>query len=200
MFTGIVEAVGSVAALAHHADGGARLVLGDVPFAGTLKLGDSVAVNGCCLTVVAHDDATVAFDLLQQTLDVTNLGRLAPADPVNLERALAAGARFDGHFVQGHIDRTAGVLAYESAGQDHRLVVAIPEGSAQLFIPRGSITVDGISLTIAERAADAFTCWITPHTHAVTALRAFTAGRLVNLEFDMIVKAVDHIIAARASA
>ncbi len=200
MFTGIVEAVGSVAALTHRPDGGARLVLADVPFAGNLKLGDSVAVNGCCLTVVATADDTVAFDLLQQTLDVTSLGRLAAADPVNLERALAAGARFDGHFVQGHIDRTAAVVAYEPAGQDHRLVVAIPEGTAQLFSPRGSITVDGISLTIAERSRDAFTCWITPHTHAVTALRFITAGRLVNLEFDMIVKAVDHILAARAMA
>jgi riboflavin synthase len=197
MFTGIVETTATVASLA-PTDGGARLVLEGVAFAAELAIGESVAVNGCCLTVVSTGPQSASFDLLRQTLDVTNLGAVTSGQLVNLERALAAGARLSGHFVQGHIDETAEVLRYEPSGSDHVLTVRIPPGRAGLLIPRGSITVDGVSLTIASLRPDAFTCWIIPHTHGVTALHSFSAGRLVNLEFDMMVKAIDHILALRA--
>jgi riboflavin synthase len=197
MFTGIVESTAAVAAL-DPTNGGARLTLGDVPFAAELAIGESVAVNGCCLTVVSTGPQTVSFDLLRQTLEVTNLGSLAAGQPVNLERALMAGSRLSGHFVQGHIDRTAEVISYVPAGNDHVLTIRIPSGCASLLIPRGSITVDGISLTIASLQPDAFTCWIIPHTHEITALRHVTAGHMVNLEFDFMVKAIDHILTLRA--
>lgn len=199
MFTGIVESTAKVASLTPSL-GGARLTLSGVPFASELSLGESVAVNGCCLTVVHSSADSVAFDLLRQTLDVTNLGTLQHGSTVNLERSLSVGARLSGHFVQGHIDQTATVLAYETIGQDHRFVISIPENAAALLIPRGSITIDGISLTIADRSPTDFTCWITPHTHAVTTLASFSKGRLVNLEFDMLVKAIDHVLALRAAA
>lgn len=197
MFTGIVASTARVAAL-EPVNGGARLTLTEVPFAADLAMGESVAVNGCCLTVVSTGPQAVGFDLLRQTLDVTNLGALATGQTVNLERALVAGARLSGHFVQGHIDRTAEVVSYVPAGSDHVLTIRIPSGCAPLLIPRGSITVDGISLTIASLQPDAFTCWIIPHTHEITALQHITAGHRVNLEFDFMVKAIDHILRLRA--
>jgi riboflavin synthase len=196
MFTGIVEATGRVAQLQATAEGG-RLELSAVPFAGELTLGESVAVNGCCLTVVEASGDTVKFDLLQQTLRLTNLGTLTPGDPVNLERALQVGARFSGHFVQGHVDGTGEILTWEPHGQDYKLEVRLPAEFHSLLIPRGSITIDGISLTAAELGKDTVTAWITPHTRAVTNLAATAPGRLVNLEMDMLAKYVGQILAHR---
>jgi riboflavin synthase len=196
MFTGIVEATGRVIRLRATADGG-RLELGGVPFAAELKPGESVAVNGCCLTVVEFTPDAAAFDLLQETLRVTNLGGLSPGDEVNLERAMQAGGRFSGHFVQGHVDGTGTILAWEPHGQDFRLEVGVPEALHRLIIPRGSITIDGISLTAAEIGKASVTAWITPHTREVTNLRHASTGRPVNLEIDMFAKYVEQLLDRR---
>jgi riboflavin synthase len=197
MFTGIVEATGTVEHLRATPDG-ARLELSAVPFAGELSLGESVAVNGCCLTVVEFSAGIVKFDLLQQTLRLTNLGSLNSGDSVNLERAMQAGARFSGHFVQGHVDGTGSILAWEPCGQDYRLEVSVPAEFHRLIIPRGSITVDGISLTVAEIVPGGITMWITPHTRAVTNLLTALPGRRVNLEIDMFAKYIDQLLLRRA--
>lgn len=198
MFTGIVETTGRVAKLEATADGG-RLELVDVSFAAELALGESVAVNGCCLTVVSTAGGIVKFDLLQQTLRLTNLGDLAPGDAVNLERAMQAGGRFSGHFVQGHVDGTGRILAWEPHGQDYRLEVSIPAELHRLVILRGSITIDGMSLTAAEVGTESVTIWITPHTRAVTNLRTAEAGRRVNIEIDMLAKYVEQLLDRRMS-
>jgi riboflavin synthase len=184
MFTGIVEATASVAALSATPDGG-HLVLASVAFARELALGESVAVNGCCLTVVQAEADRVHFDLLRQTLDLTNLGDLVAGQAVNLERAMRLGDRLSGHIVQGHIDSTGTILAYEAVGMDHRLQVQLHAEHVRQVLPKGSITLDGMSLTVAECDATSVTAWITPHTHAVTTLRAARAGQRVNVEFDM---------------
>ena len=196
MFTGIVESTGWVESLTVSPEGG-YLVLGGVEFADDLKLGESVAVNGCCLTVVSSSEGRAAFDLLQETLRVTNLGRLTPGGAVNLERAMRAGDRLSGHFVQGHVDSTAEILAYESDGQDHRYTVSLPRDGQRLVVPKGSITVNGISLTVTGLEADRFTLWITPHTHKVTTLRHACAGQLVNLEYDFLGKQVERLLELR---
>ena len=199
MFTGIVEVTGRVARLHATAEGG-RLELADVPFAAELSMGESVAVNGCCLTVVESAAGAVMFDLLQETLRVTNLGDLAAGDAVNLERAMQAGGRFSGHFVQGHVDGTGTILGWDPHGQDYRLEVSVPDGLHRLIIPRGSITIDGISLTAAEIGKGSVTMWITPHTRVVTNLSTASAGRRVNLEIDMLAKYVDQLLVRRAEA
>ncbi len=198
MFTGIVEATGRVARLQAAAEG-ARLELSGVPFAGDLALGESVAVNGCCLTVVEAGGDGAKFDLLQQTLRLTNLGDLVAGDVVNLERAMQVGGRFSGHFVQGHVDGTSEVLAWEPHGQDYKLEVSLPAEMHRLIIPRGSITLDGISLTAAEIGKSSVTAWITPHTRAVTNLATVAAGRRMNVEVDMLAKYVDQLLEGRAS-
>lgn len=195
MFTGIVETTGRVARLQSTAEGH-RLELCGVPFAAELAIGESVAVNGCCLTVVESAGDSVKFDLLQQTLRLTNLGGLAAGDAVNLERAMQAAGRFSGHFVQGHIDGTGEILAWEPHGQDYRLDVSVPPELHRLIIPRGSITIDGISLTAAEVGKESVTAWITPHTCAVTNLMTVTTGRRVNLEVDMLAKYVEQMLDA----
>ena len=196
MFTGIVETTGWVESLT-VTPGGGHLVLGGVEFAEDLALGESVAVNGCCLTVVSSGPGRAAFDLLQETLRLTILGALTSGDAVNLERAMRVGDRLSGHFVQGHIDGTASILAYEPDGQDHRYTVSLPEAGQRLLVPKGSITVNGISLTVTGLEADRFTLWITPHTHAVTTLCHARAGQLVNLEYDFLGKQVERLLALR---
>ena len=189
MFTGIIETAAEVAAVEATAGGG-RLVLCGVPFAGELAAGESVAVNGCCLTVTeagpSRDGGTVRFDLLAETLRVTNLGGLAPGALVNLERALRAGDRLSGHYVQGHVDTVAEVLDLSSCGRDHRYEVALPAAFAAQVISRGSIALDGISLTVAEILPASVVCWIIPHTLAVTNLRERRRGDRVNVEYDVI--------------
>ena len=140
MFTGLVETTGTVVGFT-PIDGGARLTL-DIPFGSELSLGDSVAVNGCCLTVDALDGNRVSFDLLSQTIRVTSLGNLKPGSLVNLERAMSAMDRFGGHFVMGHVDNTGTIAALEPVGQDHRLEVRIPDELARYCIDKGSIPDD----------------------------------------------------------
>ena len=192
MFTGLVETTGRVRSLEQRGEQ-ARLSL-EIPFAAELEMGESVAVNGCCLTVAAMDPAGADFDLLGQTLAITSLGDLTDGSTVNLERALRAGDRFGGHFVQGHVDATGEVLALEERGQDHILDVALPGEIERLCIDKGSLCVDGISLTIAELGQGRARFWITPHTFEATHLRGLKAGMRVNLEADMLAKHVARLM------
>jgi len=186
MFTGLVESVGRVQALETRGEG-ARLTL-EAPLASELRLGESLAVNGCCLTVTSTVDNRVVFDLLHETLARTNLGRLAQGSLVNLERALRADGRFGGHFVQGHIDTTSEVVMAERRAEDLNLVIAIPPGGARYFIEKGSVAINGVSLTVATLSEDSFTLWIIPHTLQETNLGDLRPGDRVNLEYDMLAK------------
>lgn len=197
MFTGLVEASGTVVSLESKGEQ-ARLVL-EIPFATELALGDSVAINGCCLTVAEFSSAGIAFDLLAQTLRVTSLGNLSAGSTVNLERAMMVGERFGGHFVQGHVDGTGEITRLEANGQDHIVGVALPPDIHRLCIDKGSLTVDGISLTIAELTVGEAVFWITPHTWDHTHLHLAGVGQAVNLEVDLLAKYVDKLLAARMS-
>ena len=191
MFTGIIEATGDIRRITPLADGGARLSIG-LPFADELAMGESVAVNGCCLTVTEVQGDEVGFDLLQQTLNVTNLGAQQVGSVVNLERSLRTDSRLSGHLVQGHVDQTASILAIRPQGQDTMIQVTLPIEGIGLVISRGSIAVDGISLTIAELDENRFTLWIIPHTLDVTNLGKKRIGDTVNLEFDLLGKYVQR--------
>lgn len=195
MFTGLVEATGTVIKLESKGDQ-ARLSLA-VPFAEELALGDSVAVNGCCLTVAALSPEEVSFDLLLQTLKVSSLGALESGSLVNLERAMMVGDRFGGHFVQGHVDGTGQISRLETNGQDHVLEVLLPPEIHRLCIDKGSLTIDGISLTIAEVTAEGAIFWIIPHTWENTHLPQAHLGQAVNLEVDLLAKYVDKLLMAR---
>ncbi|MEM9016788.1 MAG: riboflavin synthase, partial [Verrucomicrobiota bacterium] len=128
-----------------------------------------------------------------ETMRVTNLGDLETGSPVNLERSLRIGDRLSGHFVQGHVDACAEIINYEEVGQDHRFTVALPREFAHLMVHKGSICVNGISLTVAELEDDRFTLWIIPHTHEVTSLKAAKVGSRVNLEFDLLAKHLERL-------
>ena len=201
MFTGLVEFTGTVLSLENRGKSAHLQLAVPASLAAATALGDSVAVNGCCLTVTAihlHQHPPVlAFDLLAQTLRVTSLGELSPGSLVNLERALQMGERFGGHFVQGHVDDTVTVLDWSPHGQDHRLVVSLPQAGRGLVIPKGSLCLDGISLTAAEVSSDTVTCWIIPHTLENTHLQAMQSGRRMNVEFDLLGKYVQSLLEAR---
>ena len=188
MFTGLVESLGKVVFLEEKGEQ-ARLSIA-IPFSAELSLGDSVAVNGCCLTVAGISEMAIAFDVLAQTLRVTSLGKLAAGSLVNLERALRMGDRLGGHFVQGHVDGTGAILSMEVNGQDHVVEVSLPADIHRLCVAKGSIAIDGISLTIAELKASSAVFWITPHTFSHTNLRDAKATDTVNLEADMLAKHV----------
>ena len=193
MFTGLVEEVGKVVtfAPAQNAWGlqlAARLVPGDV------AVGDSVAVNGCCLTVTRFDAGHLWFELLEETRRLTNFNELQAGSLVNLERSLKPESRLGGHFVSGHIDALGRVEVFEPRGKDHYLRVAAPAGFGRYLVTKGSIAVDGISLTVAEVSGDSFAVWLIPHTLAATNLREKQAGSGVNLEFDLLAKYVEKLL------
>ncbi|MBK1792592.1 riboflavin synthase [Persicirhabdus sediminis] len=186
MFTGLVEAKGNVISLIEKGES-ARLTIA-IPFANELELGDSVAINGCCLTATLIENGHVSFDVLSQTLRVTSLGDLQAGSVVNLERALRVGDRLGGHFVLGHVDTVGEIISFTEHGQDHRLEIAVPQDIQRLCIDKGSLAIDGISLTIAELLDDSVVFWIIPHTAAETNLCQAAAGKRVNLEADMLAK------------
>jgi riboflavin synthase len=199
MFTGIVEESGRVAACSERGAAWrmeieAQVALTDV------AVGDSVAVNGCCLTVVAFTRDRLVFDVLQETWRLTNFARLSPGAAVNLERSLRFGGKMGGHFVTGHIDGVGIVEQFEPRGQDHYLQVRAPAGSAGQLVHKGSIAIDGISLTVAETAGDTFAVWLIPHTLAVTNLREKRVGDGVNLEFDLLGKYVEKLLSLRTAS
>jgi riboflavin synthase len=194
MFTGIVETTGRVEGLVETAVAGSFQLLLQTSLAAALKVGDSLAVNGCCLTATELRGETICFDLLAETLRWTNLGELRPGGLVNLERPMAADGRFDGHLVQGHVDTAAEILAIEPAGRDHRVEVLLPAAFARYVVYKGSIAVNGISLTVAELFESSFVLWIIPHTWEVTNLRGLKPGERVNLEFDLVAKYVERMV------
>jgi riboflavin synthase alpha subunit len=191
MFTGIVETLGHVRATESGPRGGRRLDL-EVPDEASWRLaaGESVAVSGVCLTVVAVQTGRLAFDLAEETLRVTTLGGLAPGDPVNLERPLRLEDRLGGHLVLGHVDGVGRVSAVRPEGEGVRLDVSVPPRLRPLLIPKGSVAVDGVSLTVALLDGDAFAVALIPHTLAATTLGRRRRGDAVNLEMDVIGKYV----------
>jgi riboflavin synthase len=193
MFTGLIETTGRVTALTFMGQS-ARLSLEAAGFTDQLILGESVAVNGCCLTVTEASATGVSFDLLAQTLQVTSLGDLQPGKSVNLERAAKLGSRLGGHIVQGHVDATVRVLDWRPSGQDHRLEVELPQEFRGLVIPKGSICLDGISLTAAEVNDQNVVCWIIPHTYSATHLHEKITGDRLNVEYDMLGKYVKELL------
>ncbi len=192
MFTGLIEQTGRVRSLDPRG-AQARLIL-EAGFAGDLSLGESVAVNGCCLTVTDRQDTTASFDILKQTLELTSLGALRRKGLVNLERALPADGRLGGHFVQGHVDATGEILDFTAHGQDHRYEVSLPPQVRRYCIVRGSLAVDGISLTIAELTDHSAVFWITPHTFQATNLADARSGQRVNLEADLLAKYTEQLL------
>ena len=200
MFTGIVEETGSVTGVRPTAAGIQLTVRCRVVGRG-LKLGDSVAVNGCCLTAVRRTkngrDTLLRFDLLRETWERTNLQFAAVGSLVNLERSLAVGGRMSGHFVTGHVDGVGRITRWERSGADHVLDIAAPAEVRRYVVSKGSIAVDGISLTVAGVTKAGFRIWIIPHTLAVTALRERKVGDAVNLEADLLGKYVEQFVAGR---
>ena len=201
MFTGIIEETGRVEAVQRSAQG-IRLTLRAQGCARALKVGDSLAVNGCCLTVTdlrpRAREKSISFDLLEETWRRTNLQFVQPRALVNLERPLRAEGRLDGHFVTGHIDGLGRITLWERSGQDHLLEVAAAAGLMRQMIFKGSIAVDGISLTVAAVTQRSFRVWIIPHTYAVTALSERRVGDAVNLETDLLGKYVERFLSAPA--
>ena len=194
MFTGIVEETGRVMWLRRSSQSGLQIQVSAPLISRGLHTGDSIALNGCCLTVAAHRGEFITFDLLQETVERTNLHRQRPGTAVNLERALAANGRLDGHFVQGHVDCTSRVEDFAKKGDDYRLEVALPAEMSQLVVFKGSIAINGISLTVASLNVASFTVWIIPHTREHTNLHDVVVGDLVNLEFDILAKYVERIL------
>jgi riboflavin synthase len=192
MFTGLIEEVGSVLQI-RATDRGTQLQLAAPRMAGSIQAGDSISVNGCCLTVAARRREQITFELVPETVARTNLGALKRDSPVNLERALAAADRLGGHFVQGHIDCTANIVAFEKS--DCRLEIALPYQGVRYVAEKGSIAVNGISLTIAEVKSASFVVWIIPHTRRYTNLKTAQPGEMVNIEFDILAKYVERMVA-----
>jgi riboflavin synthase len=193
MFTGLVEEVGKLLSI-RSADKRIQLEIGAVGIAKKVRTGESIAVNGCCLTVSAQERGELMFDLLQETLDRTNLKSPQPQSPVNLERALAADGRIGGHFVQGHVDCVSPIVGFERAGADFRLEIKLPSKFSQYVVSKGSIAVNGISLTVADVLPKSFVVWIIPYTKRHTNLSEAKLGDLVNLEFDILAKYVERML------
>ncbi len=200
MFTGIVEETGTVESVKPGANS-IRLTVRLTRCARGLKVGDSLAINGCCLTVVrlaaSGKQKLARFDLLKETWRRTNLQFVKAGSLVNLERPLRADGMLGGHFVTGHIDGVGKIIRWERQGKDHVLDIGAPADVMRYVVFKGSVAVDGISLTVAGVNGKSFRIWIIPHTHEVTALRERKVGDAVNLEADLIGKYVEKFIAAR---
>ncbi|MEE2715322.1 MAG: riboflavin synthase [Verrucomicrobiota bacterium] len=198
MFTGIIEETGAVESI-HPGDKSVRLTVSLRKTGLGLSVGDSLSVNGCCLTVVEIGSKgrskMVQFDLLKETWNLTNLKDCRAGSAVNLERSLEAGGRLGGHFVTGHIDGTGKIMTWEQKGEDYQLQVSAPDPVMRYVVHKGSIAVDGISLTVAAVEKSCFTIWIIPHTFNQTTLKERAVGDAVNLEADMLGKYVERFIA-----
>lgn len=196
MFSGIVEALGTVAAVIPEPPG-VRLVVREARIAAETKVADSIAVNGCCLTVVAVEGDTFAFQAGPETLARTNLGDLKEGSRVNLERSLKVGDRLGGHFVTGHIDDVGYLEERQDFGEWSRFWFRIPRRLARQMAPKGSIAVDGVSLTIVDSEPDRFSVALIPYTLAVTTLGPMKVGDKVNLETDILAKYVERQLEAK---
>ncbi len=193
MFTGIVEGTAKVVSFEERP--AAWLLKLDAPkeIAESLSIGDSLACNGCCLTVVSKEGSVLGFELLEESIRLTGFEGISSGDLVNVERPLAAGARLGGHFVSGHVDARAKILEFEKRGKNFYLRVEVPGEFAKYVVYKGSVAIDGISLTIAEAHSDSLAVWLIPHTLEVTNLGSAKVGKLVDLEFDLLAKYVEKI-------
>jgi riboflavin synthase len=201
MFTGLVEEAGRVAAI-RTAEGAARLEIVAPLVAAGARVGESICVNGVCLTVteLSAGEARLTFDAMPETLRRSSLGALKPGDGVNLERSLAVGDRLGGHIVQGHVDGVGRIAALQPEGNAIRITVAAPDGLMRYIVEKGSIAIDGISLTVAALGPQEFTVAIIPHTWEVTNLRDRRVGDPVNLEVDILAKYVERLLTAARSS
>ena len=194
MFTGLIEEVGRVVA-ARASDHGTKLEIAAPRTAREARTGESIAVNGCCLTLTSRRGDRLSFDLLEETIARTNLKKLRQNSRLNLERALRADGRLGGHFVQGHVDCVSRIIAFDRKGADVRLEVKLPERFAHYVASKGSIALDGISLTVVEVLPKSFVVWIIPYTKRYTSLDRAKTGDLVNVEFDILAKYVETMVA-----
>ena len=201
MFTGLVEALGTVRSLADETD--AKRVIVEVPASflenapPSKRLGDSIAINGCCLTVVAADGELWSFQAGHETIAKTNLGRLKVGDAVNLERAMPADGRFGGHIVQGHVDGVGRVAAIDSQSDFADYTIDVPASLAAQMVEKGSVAVDGVSLTLVRVTTTSFQVMLIPHTLAVTTLGRRKVGDEVNIETDVLAKYVAKLVGTR---
>jgi riboflavin synthase len=193
MFTGLIEEVGDVVAVGTGKSSN-QLKIAAPRIAKKIRRGDSLAVNGCCLTLNSRRGDELIFDLLDETVARTNLKNLQRKQLVNLERAVIASERFGGHFVQGHIDCVSPVIAYQKSGADFRMEIELPEAFAHYVAHKGSIAVNGISLTVAGIFPKSFVVWIIPYTKTHTNLDGVQPGDLMNLEFDILAKYVERMV------
>jgi len=196
VFTGIVRELGRVASV----DGGVeglRLVLDAPRTAAGADVGDSVSVNGCCLTVEEAGNESITMHAVPETLSRTTLGTLRAGDGVNLELAVRAGEPLGGHYVQGHVDAVGRVQSVEAEGEGLRVFVEAPEAVLRYCVEKGAIAVDGVSLTVAELADDAFAVALVPHTLEATTLSTLVPGQEVNLEADVLAKYVERLVGPR---
>ena len=196
MFTGIVEEVGRVADVRRGA-ASARLTIEASRVLEGTQIGDSISISGVCLTVVGIDGSRLSFDAVPETLDRSSLKGLRAGDAVNLERSVAAGQRLGGHFVQGHVDGVATVASIDERDNARVLRVRPPKELMRYVAPKGSVALDGISLTVAELAVDSFTVWIIPHTWSNTTLCRRRPGDALNIETDMLARYLERLLSAR---
>ncbi len=199
MFTGIVEELGTITAVEDQGDAIRLTVQASTVLDGT-GLGDSIAVNGCCLTVVTSDEDTWTADVMQETLDKTSLLGVAPGHRVNLERAMTADKRLGGHLVQGHVDGVGSVVRRKASKHWEVVEISLPEELARYVVPKGSITVDGVSLTVVNVRPGSFTVSLIPETLARTTLGTRQPGDRVNLETDVIARHVEKLLPAYLAA
>lgn len=198
MFTGIVRELGTIVSADDHGVGRA-LVVRAPGVAASASVGDSVAINGCCLTAEFVDGEQVSFHAVSETLARTTLGQVRSEDLVNVEPAVRVGDPLGGHYVQGHVDGVGRVQSVEAEGEGLRVFVEAPDDVLRYCVEKGSVTIDGVSLTVAELADDAFAIALVPHTLEVTTLSALVPGRQVNLEVDVLAKYVERVLSWRQS-
>lgn len=198
MFTGLVETLGRVEAIT-ASDDSAQLHIHSPAVLDGVAIGDSISVNGCCLTVTAHDGDSWRADLMRTTLEATALGRLTADDPVNLERAVRADARLGGHIVQGHVDAVGTIVDRERTPDWDLLRVSVPPALWGYIAPKGSIAIDGVSLTVVSIEDGTITLSLVPHTLAHTTLGTVKLGDPVNIEVDVLAKYVESLLNRKAS-
>ncbi|HQR08126.1 MAG TPA: riboflavin synthase [Gemmatales bacterium] len=193
MFTGLVDTMGTVQSL--QAEGaGQRLIIDTPPFYSIFILGESIAINGVCLTVIETKPGMIAFQLAPETLRKSNLGNLIPGSRVNLEQALQMGDRLGGHWVQGHVDGVGTLLRRELDGDWEKFIFQMPSSLARYLVAKGSITINGVSLTVVDAHNESFSVSLIPHTLAITNLGLLKAGDVVNLEVDILAKYVEKMV------
>ncbi len=193
MFTGIVEEAGVILGF-DEGPGGRRLHVRGRKVLEDVRVGDSIAVNGCCLSVVAFDESGLQFDVLEETVRLTSFADLGPGRWVNLEKSLAYHGKIGGHLLTGHIDGTGTIEVLERRGSDYFLRVSIPEDQRKYVARKGCIALDGISLTVAELTENSLAVWLIPHTMKVTNLKDRKPGDLMNLEFDLLAKYLESLV------